>query len=125
MAIPQTPSPLAAVVSAKTYNAQWFSGLTKEAQITAAIAAAVADGALYVYVPANMLPYNAILVTFNNAIRMICEGSNPSEYDVRAYGGAFDNSTIDTASWNATVTAAHAFAGTLPNGTPVALGVGA
>lgn len=86
MAISNTPSPLSNIIAAKTYNAAWFSGSTKELQITAAIAAAATDGALYVYVPANMLPYTAASVTFNTTIRMICEGGDPSSIDVRAYG---------------------------------------
>lgn len=105
MAIPQTPSPLAAVVAAKTYSAQWFSGATKEAQIQAAINAAVNDGALYVFVTANMLPYNASLITFSNAIRMLRESGNPAVSDVLAYGAAGDNSTNDTPS----VVAAHQY----------------
>src|SRR5438445_12851064 len=70
MAIPQTPSPLSAVVAAKTYNAQWFSGNTPEAQITNAIAAAALDGStqaapIYVFIPGSMRGYNPALVTFN------------------------------------------------------------
>ena len=33
-----------------------------------------------------MLPYDASLVTFNTSIRMVREGGNFAEYDVRAYG---------------------------------------
>ena len=70
----------------RTYNAGWFGGLTNEQKITNAIASAVADGMLYVFIPGSMLPYNATLVTFNSAIKLTCEGSNPADYDVRAYG---------------------------------------
>lgn len=101
MAISNTPSPLSNIIAAKTYNAAWFSGSTKELQITAAIAAAVADGALYVYVPANMLPYAAGSVTFDSAIRMIREGGDAANYDVRAYGAAGDGITDDGAALQA------------------------
>lgn len=101
MAIPQTPSPLANVVAAKTYNAQWFSGATKEAQIQNAINSAVADGALAVYIPANMLPYNPSLVTFNSAVQMIREGGNPTTWDVHAYGAVGDGVTDDRVAINA------------------------
>lgn len=101
MSIPQTPSPLSNIIAAKTYNAAWFSGSTKEAQITAAIAAAATDGALYVYVPANMLPYIAANITFNTAVRMIREGGDGLNYDVRAYGAAGNGITDDTIAINA------------------------
>lgn len=111
MAIPQTPSPLSAVLAAKTYNAAWFSGSTIEQQITNAIAAAAADGALYVFVPSNMLPYNASLVTFNINIRVIREGSDPRVFDVRAYGAAGDGITDDTVAINAAIAGAAAING--------------
>lgn len=101
MSIPQSPSPLSNIVTAKTYNAAWFSGSTKEAQITAAIVAAATDGALYVYVTANMMPYNAAAVTFNNAVKMICEGGDPSSTDVRAYGADSTGATDSTAAMQA------------------------
>src|SRR6266576_1575415 len=85
--MPQTTHFLYGTTS--TYRADAFTGvgLTKEAQITAAIAAAVADGVFYVFVPQSMLPYNASLVTFNTAVKMICEGSNATYWDLQAYGG--------------------------------------
>lgn len=102
MPFPQTPSPLSVIVAAKTYNAQWFSGATKEAQITNAIASAATDGAKYVFVPASMLPYNAVSVTFNSAIRMLAEGSDFSTYDPVAYGAFIgqDSSTAIQAAIN-------------------------
>lgn len=106
MSIPQSPSPLSNIIAAKTYNAAWFSGATKEAQITAAIAAALADGALYVYVPANMLPYNASQVVFSTSIRMIAEGTNPAEVDVKAYGADPNNGAV-IADSIASLQAAH------------------
>src|SRR6266478_4432753 len=54
---------------------------TKEVQISTAIALAAANGITMVWVPVSMLPYNASLVTFNTAVRMIREGGNPSEFD--------------------------------------------
>src|SRR5881396_622311 len=63
-----------------------YSGTTVQ-KITAAIVAAVAAGAKYVWVPQSMLPYDASLVTFNNAVQMLREGGNPAVYDVLAYGG--------------------------------------
>jgi len=110
MAIPQTPSPLSTIVTAKTYNAAWFSGATKEAQITAAIANAATDGALYVYVPANMLPYNAALVTFNSTIRMIREGGSQMDFDMKAYGAAGDGTQDDTVAGQTALAHASAVA---------------
>ena len=89
MSIPQTPSPLSNILASKTYNAAWFSGATVESQITAAIAAAVTDSALYVFVPANMLPYTAGLVTFNTAVKVVREGL-PLDY----YSSAVPNGAI-------------------------------
>lgn len=101
MAISNTPSPLSNIIAAKTYNAAWFSGSTKELQITNAIAAAVADGALYVYVPANMVPYSASAVTFNSAIQMVREGrTDIASFDLKAYGLAVDNTTDDRTALN-------------------------
>jgi len=111
MAIPQTPSPLANIIAAKTYNAAWFSGATKEAQITNAIAAAVKDGASYVYVPGNMLPYTASLVTFNTAVKMIREGSFGTVFDIMAYGAAGDGVTDDTAAAQGALAGAQASTG--------------
>src|SRR5258708_7516627 len=98
MANSQAPRRLANVVAGKMYNAQWFSGTTKEAQIQSAITSAATDGALYVFVPANMLPYNASLVIFNVNVRMIAEGYDPSEWNVRAYGAAGDAIQNDQAA---------------------------
>lgn len=111
MSIPQTPSPLSVILASKTYNAAWFSGATKEAQINTAIASAAADGASYVYVPASMLPYNTTAVTFNNAVKMLREGGDQIAYDVRAYGAAGDNVANDTPAFNAAILAANANGG--------------
>jgi len=86
MPIPSVPSQLATILAAKTYNAAWFAGATIEAQITNAIAAAVLDGAIAVYIPANMFPYDTSLVTFNNNVQMVREGGDLDVCDVRAYG---------------------------------------
>lgn len=82
----------------KTYvaTAQQFGGTTKEATITATIAAAVADGVPLVEIPQRydldgsaMLPYDDTLVTRNSAVQLYPEGGNPQVgvYDARAYGG--------------------------------------
>lgn len=96
MPIPQVPSPLLSVLMAETYNAEWFSGSTDEQQIQNAINAAAADGAKYVFIPANMLGYNASLVTFNNNVHMIREGGNSAVFDVLAYGATGDGISDDT-----------------------------
>lgn len=85
---------------------------TTEAKITAAIAQAVVELAGRVYVPAFMLPYNASLVSFNNAIQMVREGGDNASFDVRAYGAAGNYTQDDTESVRATV-AAVAVAGSL------------
>lgn len=86
MPFPQTPSPLNMVLMAKTYNAAWFSGSTNEIKITNAIAAAAVDGAKYVLVPENMIPYIATNVTYNSTVRLIREGHLTDIVDVVAYG---------------------------------------
>src|SRR5438034_11404824 len=58
--------------------------------VNAAVASAVAVGNTYCFVPADYLPYNASLVTFNTGVKMLCEGGNPGYYDVKAYGAAAD-----------------------------------
>lgn len=108
MAIAQTPSVLQAIIASKTYNAAWFSGSTIEAQIQNAINAAAADGALYVFVPANMLPYNATLVTFNTSVRMIREGGDFSVWDIEAYGASGDGVTDATIAIQAAISACSA-----------------
>jgi hypothetical protein len=95
-------------------SSAWHDYLTVEAKITAAIAYAVSIGAKYCYVPDSFLPYTASLVTFNPAVRMTREGSNPEEFDVRAYGAAGDNpanatsGTNDSAAFTAAITGALA-----------------
>lgn len=74
MPIPQVPSPLQAILAAKTYNAAWFSGSTHAQQITTAVAAALADGAWFVVIPADMQDYTPADVTFNAAIGIFYEG---------------------------------------------------
>jgi len=74
MPIAQVPSPLAVIHTAKTYAAEWFSGATVEAQITNAIAGALADGATAVFISANLLPYTIASVTLNAAIALYYEG---------------------------------------------------
>src|SRR2546422_3026354 len=86
---------------------------TTEQKITAAIAAAVAAGAKYVWVPQSMLPYNAGLVTFSTSVRMICEGANPDWFVVRAYGAFGDGATDDTAAIQAAINGAAVGLGTV------------
>lgn len=78
---------------------------TPEQKITQAIAAAVAAGMAYVYVPQSMVPYPGASVTFNNAVRMLREGGNASACDVVAYGadwsGNSESSTGIQAACNA------------------------
>jgi hypothetical protein len=73
MAIPQTPSPLAAILLNKTYNAAWFSGATIEAQIQNALNAANTDGAAFVLIPKNMEGYNPALVTPVGTVQIVTE----------------------------------------------------
>lgn len=94
-------------VGDKTIMANQMAGLTNEAKINAAIARAVAIGALYVYVPANMLPYNASLVTFNPAVRMVREGGEADTYDVHAYGATGNGIADDGVAINSAITQAN------------------
>src|SRR5574342_628360 len=71
MPIPMVASPLFSYLASKTYNAAWYSGLTNNDKINAAIAAATADGALYVAIPASLLPHT---VTSFGSILPITEG---------------------------------------------------
>lgn len=94
---------------------------TTEQKITAAIAAAVAAGAKYVWIPQSMLPYNASLVTFNNAIRMTREGGDPNTYDVLAYGARGDGVTSDTYAFASAIRGAAGVAGVVGQGGRVAI----
>src|ERR1043166_6692285 len=85
MAISETPSPLARVISTKTYNAQWFqaTGFTSEQSISAAIAAAAKDyptGGAFVYVPASMFPYTIGSVTLNPLVALVQESAQLAGY---------------------------------------------
>src|SRR5258705_13139540 len=99
MPIPQVPSPLQSILATKTYDSMWFPGNTIEAQIQNAINAAAADGAERVLVHG---PYNAALIAFNNAVRMVREGNLNDAYDVRAYGATGDGVTDDQPAVQAT-----------------------
>src|SRR6266571_3430320 len=101
----------------QTYSAADFPGATNEAKIDNMLAAAILSKVKYGYVPANMLPYNASLVTNLAAFgaaggRMIREGGDPSVYDVQAYGAAGDGTTDDTTAIQSAITAAGANANT-------------
>lgn len=109
---------LSATAPALTVNA--YTGIgTNESQVTAAIAAAVALGAKYVWVPAILLPYTASLVTFNPAVRVVREGGPTSTYDLAAYGADPSGVADATASAVAAAAGACATSGTLelPAGT--------
>lgn len=77
-------------LQSRTVNAgdvRFASQPTTEARIQAAITQAALELAGIVFVPANMLPYNPALITFNNAIRMVREGGDVwTAYDAQAYG---------------------------------------
>lgn len=81
-------------------------------RLTAAIADAVAASIPYCFVPrfasdgTAMLPFAAGSVTFNNAVKMIAEGTNPDVWDVRSYGAAIDGVTVDTLAFRAALSAA-------------------
>ena len=97
-----------------TYNAADFLPLaisqgngSKENAIQLAINQAAVAGIKYVYVPANMLPYNASLVTFNNAVQMLCEGGEPTAFDVRAYGAQATTASDQTVAIQAAIDAQH------------------
>ena len=100
-----------------TYNAADFLPLaisqgngSKENAIQLAINQAAVAGIKYVYIPANMLPYTASLVTFNANVKMTREGGNPAVFDVWAYGAAHNGvgggGTDDAAAIQAAVNAA-------------------
>lgn len=100
MSIPQTPSPLAAIIASGTYDMNWFSGSTPEAKVQAAINAAFADGAPRVLVHSS---YDASLIVFNANVKMVREGERWDVYDLTAYGAAGDGVTDDTAAVRAWV----------------------
>lgn len=102
MPIPQVPSPLAAILATSTYDANWGSGLTIEAQIQDMVNHALADGAKRVLVHG---PYDATKVTFQTAVQMVIEGGDWSVYDIEAYGAA---STQSAAINDAAIAAAIA-----------------
>lgn len=101
-------------VGDKTVNAAFYktSGNTNEAAITLAIAAAALLGSgAVVWVPVAMLPYNASLVTFNNAVLMIRESGDPAYSDVKAYGAAGNGVADDTVAIQAAINYAIAATG--------------
>src|SRR5919109_3367135 len=63
------------------------------AVVNAAIPFAKALGYTVCHVPAVLIPFDPNLVAFDNAMKMTCEGANPAEYDVRAYGADWTGST--------------------------------
>src|SRR6266550_321502 len=90
-------------------SSAWHDVITVEAKITAAIAYAASIGAKYCYIPDSFMPYVASQVTFNNAVKMICEGGHKAMWDIRAYGAAINGGvTDDTAAWAGAVAGAAA-----------------
>ena len=91
---------LSKTISAAAY-AKGTSGVTANDNAVA-VNAAVTDAGLlnmlYVMVPASHLPYNASLVTFNNAVKMIREGGEPRVHDPQAYGAAGNAVFVSPAS---------------------------
>lgn len=106
-----TPPFAGTQIGDKTIMASQVSGLTNEAKITTAIARAVAIGALYVYIPTRMLPYDASKVTFNNSVKLVREGGDFANYDVQAYGAAGDSVTDDSTEIQAAINACVANGG--------------
>jgi len=104
--------PALAVGLAGTYYAPFFGkeGDTVEQRLTTAIAVVATlpagGGGRRLFVPSSMYPYNASLVTFNTAVRMVREGGDPSVYDVQAYGAAGDGVTDDTTACQGAVNTA-------------------
>lgn len=116
--VTSTPPFAGTQIGDKTIMANQMPGLTNEAKINAATVRAVEIGALYVYISANMLPYNVTLVTNLAAFsatggRLIREGGNATDFDVKAYGAAGDAITDDAPALQAAVTAAF----NVPGGT--------
>ena len=96
----------------KTVNAAFYktASITNEAAITLAIVAAALLGTgAAVWVPASMLPYNASLVTFNPAVRMLREGGPVELWDVMAYGAAGNIVQDDGAAIRAAIAGANLF----------------
>jgi len=107
MPIPQVPSPLTSIIATSTYDSNWFSGNTIEQQIQNAIDRAAADGAARVLVHG---PYDATLVTFNTAVKMVLEGEDWANFNIKAYGAAGNGSNA-TVALNAAIDAAFAAGG--------------
>lgn len=101
----------------ETVNAgdvRFAGGATTEARIQLAIDQAAAELAQRVFIPADMLPYDATLITFNSAVQLIREGGGDwAAYDVKAYGAAGDGVTDDTASFVAAKAGVPATGGTV------------
>lgn len=94
-----------------TLNAAAFPGATDEEQIQSAINQAVAEGAERVFVPADMLPYDASAITFSDDVQMVREGGATDVYDIRAYGAAGNGTTDDTIAIQQAITSCAAAGG--------------
>lgn len=99
------------VYSGTIYAGAFYTTGPVEPAINKAISVAAIENCTMVLVPSHMLPYNALLVTFNNAIVMLCEGQAPGQYNLRAYGAAGDGVTDDIAAITAWLIAAGQIGG--------------
>jgi pectate lyase-like protein len=91
-----------------------FTQGTAGLRVNAAVARAVVAGKRFCWIPlvawdgTPMQPFDATAVTFNPAVRMIAEGYNPAEWNVRAYGAAGDGVQNDQTAIVACNAAANA-----------------
>lgn len=97
---------LLGLAGSATVNAYNEVGATNEIKIQAAISRAISTGRTIVFIPTSLTPYNASLVTFDPAIRMVREGGSYDMFDLLAYGATGDGSVDDTAAVVAAVAGA-------------------
>ncbi len=69
------------LVYGKTYNAAWFDGATDEAKISTAIARALLNGALAVFVDSSMQGFNIALIALVSTIAILYENLNRMSAD--------------------------------------------
>ena len=89
LAFPLTAQDVQSRPSRKRFDATAFPGATREAKISAAIAAASLSQGTQVYISDDLFPYDATLVTFSNAVPLVREGGahNAGAWlDASAYG---------------------------------------